>query len=271
MGTQIVVTSQKGGAGKTTLALNLAVSWAERGRRVALVDLDPQGQIGHALAKGDTEWDGLAELLMNEQKLDDVLVETSLQGLTLLPRGRLDPLDVCEFEAALHGTDAVDNILGQLAKQFDYVLVDTPAGLGMVTRAALRTAAFALTPLQAEPMALRSVVQLLRVLEALAADGDGRPRLLGLVPMMSRLDHETGMEVLGEIWSGFGNVTETAIPRADVFLTASQRGVPLSFLGGPLAPEARRFDLLALELEERIQALGEGERDEDERPERRLV
>ncbi len=272
MGERIVVASQKGGSGKTTLALNLVVSLAERGRNVLLVDLDPQGQVGHALAQGDTSWDGLAEHLLGQRPLDDVLRQTKLRGLTLLPRGRLDPVDVCEYEAAFHGSNVLEKVLKELTDRYDYVVMDTPSGLGMITQEALRSSDFVIVPVLAEPMALRSIIQILRVIDELAKKSGGdRPALLALVPMMGQLDQEASFDVMGRLWSGYGAVTDTVIPRSEVFLTASQRGVPLSFLGGPMAPEARRFEFLSRELEDRILQTGKGAREQDERPARTLV
>ena len=74
---RIALASQKGGVGKTTICLNLAVALAESQRRTLLVDLDPQGGIGLSLLKGETEWTGLAELLMGETTLDKAVVQTS--------------------------------------------------------------------------------------------------------------------------------------------------------------------------------------------------
>ena len=94
MARRLAIASQKGGVGKTTVALNLAVALAEKGRRTLLVDLDPQGGVGLSLAKGDAELAGLAELLMNQAEPTQAVMTTQLPGLRLLPRGRLDPTDV---------------------------------------------------------------------------------------------------------------------------------------------------------------------------------
>ena len=98
MANVISLVSSKGGTGKTTTALNLALALAELGRRTLLCDLDPQGAIALALARGDTEWPGLAELALGAESLGAVVLETKVPTLEILPRGRLDPVDACTFE-----------------------------------------------------------------------------------------------------------------------------------------------------------------------------
>ena len=100
------------GTGKTTVALNLSVALAEKHRRTLLIDLDPQGAIGHALCKSDTEWSGLAEYMMDGGAPEEFLVETKLPELNILPRGRVDPVDICEYEGYLHSS----NKLGELVE-----------------------------------------------------------------------------------------------------------------------------------------------------------
>ena len=108
MARRLVVASQKGGVGKTTVALNLAVALAERGRKTLLVDLDPQGAIGLSLAKSDAELAGLAELIMGMVTPDEALVVTRLGGLSILPRGRLDAADVASFEEEVSRPGVLD-------------------------------------------------------------------------------------------------------------------------------------------------------------------
>jgi chromosome partitioning protein len=253
MARRLVIASQKGGVGKTTVALNLAVAWAERGRRTLLVDLDPQGAIGLSLAKGDTELAGLAEILSGSLPAKDAVIETKLKGLTLLVRGRLDATDVDSFEHEVARPGAVDQTFAACENGVDIVLVDTPSGLGRVTSAALAAADFALLAFQTESLALRSVGQALKVIEHVQANHNPRLRLIGILPTLVERERPDTHAVLSEIWNGFPDALETIVPRTEAFAHASSLGIPVAFLAGQAgSPEARRFDLLADEIESRI-------------------
>lgn len=266
----ISVVSSKGGSGKTTTVLNLGVALAEMGRKVVVVDLDPQGALGLALDRPDAEWPGLAEHAIERRPLAEVLVETRLAGFSLLPRGRLDPIDTCSFEAFLHSSGKVREVVGALSAGRDFLLLDTPSGLGAITRAALAASDWVLMPLQAEPMALRSVGQALRVVEHVSGEENPRLKLLGILPTMVQLNEEASFNVLRAAWSRLAGVLENAVPRAPIFLKASEAGLPVGFMPGRITPEARRFGLIAIEIEALI-AEASGAGDVDERPKRELL
>ncbi|MDH5673434.1 MAG: AAA family ATPase [Myxococcales bacterium] len=249
MSRRLAIASQKGGCGKTTTALNLSLALAERGQRTLLVDLDPQGGVGHALARPDQALHGLADVLMGACGIGQAVMQTKLPGLSLLPRGRLDPIDVCEYEMALLDADVLSEHLALAEAGYDLVIVDTPSGLGIPTRAALRIADFVLLPVQAEPLALRTITQALRLVEHVRLHENPRLHLLGLLPTMVARESEASMGVLIAAWRDLTGVLETTIPRAEVFARASEAGLPVSYLAGKPPPEGRRFDLLAGELE----------------------
>lgn len=269
MAHRIVITSQKGGVGKTTVALHLAVALAERGRATLLVDLDPQGGIGLSLARGDTELHGIADRLMGQASAEACLLPTKVNGLTLLPRGRLDPIDICEFEQALFTPGVLDGLLREVEGPFDIVILDSPSGLGMISRGALRAADSVLLPFQAAALSLRSISQALRVVEHVHNTENPKLSLLGILPTMAERHQDPSQECLIQLWTGFEGVLDTVIPRSDIFAHASRDGLPIGFLGGAKPIEARRFDTLAQEVEGVLQALSSSKEEPHDKREKR--
>jgi cellulose biosynthesis protein BcsQ len=115
------------------------------------------------------------------------------------------------------------------------------------------------------------VAQVVRVVEHVRERENPFLRLLGILPTMVDKSSGDAVAALGEIWGGEAHVLETVIPRVPAFAEASRRGVPVSFLPGSTSPEARRFDLLAGELEQGMERLSRAEAPADERPQRELL
>jgi chromosome partitioning protein len=271
MAQRIAVVSQKGGVGKTTVSLNLGLALAERNRRTLVVDLDPQGGLGHSLAKDDDALPGLADLVMGRVPAAEALLKTRLPNLSFLPRGRLSASDMVEFEDGVAAPGVLAGALSRAEGAVELTLMDAPSGLGRITRAALAVADWVLLPVQAEALALRSIRQALELVQYVQERENPRLELLGILPTMVQKGVAPSMDVLLELWNGFGGLLETVIPRATIFLEASRAGLPVGFLGGRPSPEARRFELLAAELEGIIQKRAGTEVERGDQPRRELL
>ncbi|MCG8425649.1 MAG: ParA family protein [Proteobacteria bacterium] len=250
----LVVASQKGGVGKTTVSLHLAHALAARGYNTLLVDCDPQGAIGLSLSRKLTRRAGFKEYIDGNEPLPQLIINTRVPGFHLLPFGHIAPTDTERFSSILATGDQYRRLLydaDQLGH--DLVIVDTPCGFGGITTGILRVATHMLSPIQAEPIALRSVTQLLEVVQSLRRQG-AEVELVGFLISMLQLRQTESYSVAQEVWEKFPpDLLFTAnVPRDPVFLEAVGAGVPLGMLRQPPPPVAHVFDLVAAELEGRM-------------------
>lgn len=259
----VAVVSQKGGVGKTTLALNLAHALSRRSHRVLLVDTDPQGAVGLSLQRPATDV-GLAAYVAQRTPLDQVVIHTRLPELDILPVGNIAFQDAHPFACRMADGAEMKRLYSDAQSRYSLVLVDTPAGFGGVTMGVLRHADVVMAPLQAEPVALRSSAQLLEVLASMREDG-AKVKLAGLVMTMLELKNPDSLSVATQVWSQFppNAVFQTTIPRDRTFLQASTAGVPLGLLSRRAPPLAAVFDQLAQELEPHLDLEAE---DKDDGP-----
>ncbi|MDI1443648.1 ParA family protein [Polyangium sp. 6x1] len=264
----ICVASQKGGVGKTTISLNLGLALARAGHRTLLMELDAQGSLCLSLGLPDRARPGIAEVLTGAEHIGNVLLRTRDPQLHVLSVGRVDPTTVAGFEEALTRTGMLTGMLSKLESEFDIVLLDCPAGLGKVTSRALEAASHVLSPLQAEPLALRSVGQLLALIDRVRAEKNPRLTLIGIV--LSMFDRQTpaSLEVAETLWTRFpgGIILDSVIPRDEVFLEASLRGSPLLLMQKRPPPLARVFDQLANDVLDRLDSQGGAATEEDDGP-----
>src|SRR4051812_29030796 len=247
------VVSQKGGVGKTTLALNLAYALAKRNHRLLLVDSDPQGAVGLSLQRPSTDV-GLAGYVADRTPLDQVVIKTRIPELDLLPVGNIAFQDSHAFACRMADGAEMKRLVADAQSRYSLMLVDTPAGFGGCTMGVLRVADLALAPLQAEPVALRTASQLLEVLGAIRQEG-GKVKLAGVVLTMLELRNPDSLAVATQVWAEFPTkaVFQTTVPRDRTFLQASTAGVPLGLLSRRAPPVAAVFDQLAQELEPHLE------------------
>lgn len=255
----LAVASQKGGVGKTTVALNTSLALARRGWNVLVVDADAQGAISLSLKKELKVAEGLTEFAQGERSLDELILSTRIPELSFLPVGGIRGNKPSHVEI---GEPVLGNLVDQTAHDFDLMVIDTASGLSGRTYSVLRTADQVLVPMQAEPLSVRT---LQGVLETLAEVGDETGlQLAGIVLTMVQSRDDISLETVQEIWGLLPShmVLEAFVPRDPAFLRASAHGVPVSLLSRRRPPSvAAVFDRVAAELEPRIGLVTEGEDD----------
>lgn len=254
MGTVLAVVSQKGGVGKTTTAINLASALARRGRKTLLVDVDPQGAVRHGVGLTGTEHPaGLADVLAGTRELQDVVLPTPLPWLRVLLAGSVAESGEHEsYHNELARSPKLGELFNRARKRGYIVIVDTPPGLGAVTRRVLAHSQHVVVPLQCEPLALQTTPQILRGIQDIVAMND-ELTLDGILLTMYERENPACERVAQYVRSHLpaNMVFDVVIPRTIASTEAFAAGQPV-VLREPADAASQAYVNLATVLAERF-------------------
>ena len=252
MAITISVTNQKGGVGKTTSAINVAYYLAKSGKKTLLLDFDPQGNATSGLGIDKQALKGtMTDVILEEKTLQEVILPTEFDNLFVAP----STPELANGEVKMAGMDRKFTRLRNAINSgpaFDYIIIDSPPSLSLLTVNGLVAARYVLLPVQAEFYALEGLGQLLETMKLIRQGLNPTVDLIGVLPTMVDSRTSLSQQVLAEISKHFpAKIFNTTIPRNVRLAEAPSHGVPIGVYDR-FSKGARAYKAVTKEIMERI-------------------
>ena len=230
MGRIIAIANQKGGVGKTTTAINLSACLAEKGKRVLAVDMDPQGNMTSGLGVDkDNAEKTVYDLIIGEAEINEVICQEALENLDVIPTN----IDLSAAEIELIGVEdkeyIIRNAIHKVKDEYDFVIIDCPPSLSMLTVNAMTTADSVLVPIQCEYYALEGLSQLIHTIELVKERLNPELEIEGVVFTMYDARTNLSLQVVENVKDNLNqNIYKTIIPRNIRLAEAPSYGMPIN-------------------------------------------
>lgn len=230
MGRIIAVANQKGGVGKTTTAINLSACLAEKGKKVLTIDMDPQGNTtsGLGIEKDEIE-NTVYELLLDECTIKECMIQTEIDDLVVIPAN----VNLTGAEIELLGVQdkefILKNAVDYVKDDFDFIIIDCPPSLNMLTVNALTTADTVLVPIQCEYYALEGLSQLIHTINLVQERLNPNLEMEGVVFTMYDARTNLSLQVVENVKNNLDTtIYKTIIPRSVRLAEAPSHGLPIN-------------------------------------------
>lgn len=252
MGRIIAVANQKGGVGKTTTAINLAACLAEAGKKVLTIDLDPQGNMTSGLGVDKNEVENTVyELMLDECSVKESMTDTVVEGMKIIPSN----VNLAGAEIELLGINEKEYILKNavdyIRDDYDFIIIDCPPSLNMLTINAMTTADSVLVPIQCEYYALEGLSQLMHTIDLVQQRLNPDLLIEGIVFTMYDVRTNLSVQVVENVRTNLDTkIYDTLIPRNIRLAEAPSHGLPINMYDSRSAG-AESYRLLAKEVIER--------------------
>ncbi len=263
MGKVIAIASQKGGVGKTTTTINIAASMATLRQRTLVIDLDEQNAVGFGLGLSRAQMmSGIYDVFMGRARLRDIIHPTSLPTLKVIPYGKGTLTD--EFEKFVRqkgSAPLLKKYIAAVRNSCDFILIDCPPGMGDLTIYALSAADSVLVPMQPEPLSLKTLTQILKIIRKVRRSVNPDLIIEGLLLTMYDENYRISREVARQVWATFPEevVFRNVIPRSEEFSASFAVGKPI-IMQDPDAEIAQAYLRLAKEIMKKAQDEASGKK-----------
>ena len=248
MGKIIAIANQKGGVGKTTTAVNISTILAKRGKKVMLIDADPQGNASSGLGLEKEVENSLYDVLINEVEINQTLQNTGIKNLKVCPSNMNLAGAEVELVSQMSREQRLKEKIDEIRDDYDYILIDCPPSLGLITLNAFTASNSVLIPVQCEYYALEGLGQLLNTINLVKKHLNKELEIEGAVLTMYDMRTNLSNQVVREVNRYFGDkVYKTVIPRNIKLSEAPSYGLPIT-LYDEKSKGARAYEKLAREI-----------------------